>query len=210
MRAWLQFVDGMDTYLIPNLQRWTELPLSLNLKSNGHSTVLLVSLQRSINYHSSLGQWKVKMRKGIGPSVETRVTRLLLNGRFTSLIIQHSKHDKHMNKTDEKNKRLVDQPKCPTCGCRLVVLTTHPHGHPSHEAVLLKDGSLLCYGCHRVLCKQKDIANMSFLRRMKKRMDIYTGIPSAIRFMRSRINQFVYLRIKGNKPNGRKPSWYND
>ncbi len=116
-----------------------------------------------------------------------------------------------MTNTQLKNILLETQPNCPCCGCKMIVNIPPSMQHGiSHAAVLITRNNrkeLICYGCHRVFLKKKELARLPFLLRTKKKIDNACGIFSFFRFLKIRWNQFVYFKIRGGKPTTKMPSW---
>lgn len=107
-----------------------------------------------------------------------------------------------MNKTQTKQALLVKQPKCPVCGCKMVVSNWNRRNPYSNEAVL-KNDHLLCLGCHRRQCKLAEIERLPFFIRWKKKIDSATGIITCYHRIRKRINKFIYVNIRGGQLTGR-------
>lgn len=105
-----------------------------------------------------------------------------------------------MSKTSKKIELLKTIPNCPRCGCKMIVLNKKPiNSYPSHAAMLYNNG-LICFQCLRIEDKKKELDKLPFYPRMKKKLDMATGIPSWIKRTRKRINNWWYLGVLGNKP----------
>lgn len=112
-----------------------------------------------------------------------------------------------MNKTQLKKMLILTQPNCPKCGAKLVVTTgTERFGQVSHAAII-EGNELVCFQCHRIAVKFRDIEKLPTLLRWKKKLDRYTGIPTCLHLLRVRLNQFIYFKVRGGVATGRKPEW---
>lgn len=89
------------------------------------------------------------------------------------------------------------------------MVSRHPQSKNSNEAILTH-GTLICYQCHRIQCKREDIARLPLLKRWKKKVDLATGIFTALRKLRSTWNQIWYFKVRGGKPTTRIPLWMEE
>lgn len=114
-----------------------------------------------------------------------------------------------MNKTQRKLDLLVNIPNCPRCGAKMKVTNATPKGtHIINQAAILnsKDG-LICFQCHNIEIKRKWFDNQPFLYRWKKKINSFTGVFTAIRLIKIRINQFIHFKVKKKPATGKMPSW---
>jgi hypothetical protein len=96
-------------------------------------------------------------------------------------------------------------PNCPRCGTKLIIVNATPKGKSaiSHAATLDDKDGLVCYQCHRIKVKREELNRLPFWPRVKKKIDNLTGVLSYFRSVKRRFNKFIYVRVKGNIPNGR-------
>lgn len=110
-----------------------------------------------------------------------------------------------MNKTQRKFELIKTITHCTKCGCKLKI--SEKISNCNTNEAILKNGTLICYQCHRIECKRKEIENLPFLKRWKKKIDIITGIFTVFRKFRAFVNQIYYFKIKKGKPTSRMPYW---
>jgi hypothetical protein len=116
-----------------------------------------------------------------------------------------------MNKYQIKQAIFKREPHCSNCGCKLVIhfgSIPKPNGRSlSHEAVL-KDGSLICYRCHRVEIKRIEFNKLPMFKKFISKLDDYTKVPTIWKKIKRTIGNFIFFKIKKGKPNGRKPKYF--
>lgn len=112
-----------------------------------------------------------------------------------------------MNKTQLKKMLILTQPNCPKCGAKLVVANWNKGQSPLSHSAVIEGNTLVCFQCHRITVKLRDIEKLPFLLRWKKKIDRYTGIPTCLHLLRVRLNQFMYFKVRGGVATGRKPEW---
>jgi hypothetical protein len=111
------------------------------------------------------------------------------------------------NKKQLKQKMLTEQPRCSLCVVKLVVPKTNKNFGQRSNAAIINGDRLICFQCRRLEAKKKDFANLPLRTRWKKQLDNFTGIPSFLRLIRKRWNQFIYFKIYSGTANGYKPNW---
>lgn len=111
------------------------------------------------------------------------------------------------NKKQLKQQMLIKQPRCLICTAKLVVSNKNKKFGQQSNAAIIDGDKLICFQCRRIASKKKDFANLPLFTRWRKKLDHFTGIPSFIRLIRKRWNQFIYFKIYGGIANGVKPNW---
>lgn len=111
------------------------------------------------------------------------------------------------NKKQLKEKMLTEQPRCSLCVVKLVVPKSNKNFGQRSNAAIIDGDRLICFQCRRLGAKKKDFANLPLRTRWKKQLDNFTGIPSFLRLILKRLNQFIYFKIYGGIANGHKPNW---
>ena len=86
----------------------------------------------------------------------------------------------------------------------MIALRENPkYSYPSHAAMLVGESRMICYQCYRLECKKKEFEKLPTPIRWRIKFDELTGIPTLLKRIRGKINKFWYLKVLGNKPNGR-------
>ena len=116
-----------------------------------------------------------------------------------------------MSKYQKKLAMLERIPNCTRCGCKMIVTQDEwavNRGRFSHAATIKNFNgveTLICYQCNRVLTKEKEIAALPLIPRLKKRIEKRTGLFTFIRHIRKSINWFYYFKIRRGVATGRMP-----
>ena len=79
-------------------------------------------------------------------------------------------------------------------------------GFLAHAAIIKTDKngvrSLICFQCNRLESKRRDIDMLPFIPRWTKKINNATGIVTTLRRWRKRVNDFIYVNIRGGQPTG--------
>jgi hypothetical protein len=112
-----------------------------------------------------------------------------------------------MSQSAKKQALLLMQPKCPSCGCHMVIHQPRKGVQMVSHAAVELNGALICYACHNRAMKEVRLNALPLFPRMKRKIDRVIPIFSLFRRMRKMTNQFYYFKIKGGKPTSKLPKW---